>query len=91
MHKCCFDLSFVVLALMQTHKSAPYKRTLARLHILVLMKDRASEDWFCNIPVGEKEMTRFCFINTGFMRNMLHMDIRQGAVVLQITSGLKLR
>lgn len=89
--KCCFDLSFVELALMQTHRSAPFKRTMARPHVLVLVKGRASEDWLCNIPVGEKEMTGFCFINTGFMRNMLHMDIRQGAVVLQRTSGLKLQ
>lgn len=87
MRKCCF----VELALMQTHRSAPFKRTLARPHVLGLEKDRAREDWLCNIPGGEKEMTGFCFINTGFMRNMLHMDIRQGAVVLQITSGLKLQ
>lgn len=76
---------------MQTHRSGPFKRTLARPHILVPVKDGASGDCFCNIPVGEKQMTRFCLINTGFMRNMLHMDIRQGAGVLQITSGLKLQ
>lgn len=63
---------------METHRSGPFKRTLARPHILVLVKDRASEDWFYNIPVGDEEVTRFCFINTGLIRNMLRMDIRQG-------------